>query len=398
MNLIRVIFSKELKETLRDKRTIVVMLLVPLMIYPLLLGVGSRIVASQNKKAAEKVLKIGLIDNGNAADFGKIIRHTDKMEVITDVSGDTATIRQQLEDEEIDAVFIVDANFDANIDSMIPARISMFYDPTNDDVPERRLLEVKDNFEKLLTNTRYDRLNVSEDRLNPLEFVEVAMIPERAIAGMVVGGILPYFFIMFCLMGCMYPAIDLISGEKERGTIETLLASPASRFQILAGKFGVVALSGIISACVAMIGLYASLQVIEGLPSQLLDSVLSILEPKSIILLITLLLPLTVLLASLLITMSIYSNSFKEAQSKIQPMLILVVLPAMAGFLPGVELNMVTSIIPLLNVTLAAKAVVAGNADTLPLVMVYVSQVVFALIGIYFSTREYKKEGNVVKV
>src|SRR5690606_5572329 len=92
----------------------------------------------------------------------------------------------------------------------------------------------------------YDYVNVASD--------------QETLANLV-GGFLPYIFIVFGFVGCMYPCIDLFTGEKERGTFETLLTTPVTRWQIMLGKMGVVVLSGFLAACFTLLGIFLSLNV-----------------------------------------------------------------------------------------------------------------------------------------
>ena len=159
----------------------------------------------------------------------------------------------------------------------------------------------------------------------------------------------------------MYVCIDLFAGEKERGTLETILTAPVNRRDIIIGKMMVVAGSGLVSASVAIIGIASSLNMFKDIPEELKSVIFQIINTKFVVLLLCMIIPLAVFFAGTLIPVSIYSRSFKEAQSIITPLNFIVVIPALVGTLPGIELNTVTALIPILNVTLATKTIIANQ-------------------------------------
>jgi sodium transport system permease protein len=110
------------------------------------------------------------------------------------------------------------------------------------------------------------------------------------------------------------------------------------------------------------------------------------------------LIPLTIFFAGVLIPISIYAKSFKEAQSIITPINILVIVPAIVGMLPGVELSIQTAAIPIVNIALATKEIIAGTIDYGLLTVVYGSLIIIALAGALFSARYFSQENNILRV
>jgi len=204
-------------------------------------------------------------------------------------------------------------------------------------------------------------------------------------------------FVLFCLMGAMYPAIDLFTGEKERGTIETILSVPASRLQILIGKMMVVVISGVVSGVLTILGLYLAMKLTPDIPDFMKDIAADILSPSSLLWIILMLIPLTTFFSGVLIPASIYSKSFKEAQSLIQPLVFVVIMPLIVGMMPGIELNTMTALIPVVNVALATKEIIAGTIDYGLLALVFLSLFAFAAIGILICVRWFGHEGNILR-
>ena len=392
------IFRKELKETVRDSKTLLIMVAIPLLIFPILINVIVNVSSSFSESAGEKVLKIGVIGDTNdmliqqlnsiPASFGpkKFIAY----------NGDSLKLFKDQKEETIDLALWYDSGFQDILDGLGTANILWAVDETNIGYSERisgymNILEAEERLK------RYDALGIDEQKLQPYKITYQNTASDQQMLGELAGGILPYIFIAFGFLGCMYPAIDLFSGEKERGTIETLLTTPVKRWKILIGKMLVVVLSGLMASCCALIGLFVSIEFLDLIPDPNLTAVVSkILTIPIIIKLFALLLPLTVFFAGIMIPISLYTKSFKEAQSIITPLNIVVVLPAMLGLFPGIELNYITACVPILNIVLTTKSLIAGNIDYILLSLSFIVMIAVAAVAVFVSFRQFGKESNIV--
>jgi sodium transport system permease protein len=396
MRTVFVIFRKELIDTLRDRRTLVSMILIPLLLFPLLIGISSRVMTSQIRKAQEKILNIAIIAQGNAGEFLDLLRVQKNIRLVENLSLDSA--RSLIERDSLDACFEFSADFDVRVAELKTGDVTMYYKSTEQRAIEKeRAADLLKRFEQKLRTRRFELLKIDESvmKVVSLRQENIASVKEK-IAG-VIGGFLPYLFIIFCFLGSMYPAIDLAAGEKERGTLETLLTSPVSRMEILFGKFGVVVLTGILTAAISMIGLYIGIIQTREIPPELLSTILGILEFRSIVMLLSLLFPLTVFFAGILLSLSFFARSYKEAQSIISPMTIVIIVPAFVGLMPGMSLNVVTACIPILNVSLATKAIIADTASPLLLVEVYLSLIAMAFLALFFCARVFENESTIFR-
>jgi sodium transport system permease protein len=244
---------------------------------------------------------------------------------------------------------------------------------------------------------RYEVLNINPESLTPMRYEFKNVASDKETVGKLIGGFLPYLFIVFGFVGCMYPAIDLFTGEKERGTLETLLTTPVSRLQILLGKMEVVVLSGIMAATFTLVGIFLSIEVFQLVKDpKLLEIIHQILTVKFIILMYLLLIPLIVFFAGLMIPITVYAKSFKEAQSIITPLNIVVLLPAMVGFFPGIELDAVTACIPVVNVVLATKELIADTLNFNMLFLSFGSMTLLAALSILLSYKRFDNESNLI--
>ncbi len=395
MNYTLIIFLKELKEVLRDKRTLMAMLVFPLLLVPSILSVSMSFQASQSEEAMNKELKVGFIDNGNGEEFKKVVRFTTDIKLIEGIK--EADLKELVKGDSLDAAIVLATTFDAAIKENRTAKIVYYFNATDAQEIKQRIEGTIEQYEGNLLKDRLEALQLMDQVINPIEIEKLNVYTEEESIGKLIGGFLPYIFVLFCMMGAMYPTIDLFTGEKERNTIETLLTVPASRLQILLGKMGVVVVSGVISGLMAIVGLYIAMKLNPDAEEVFVNIVNRILQPTPVLLIIGMLIPLTIFFGGAMIPIAIYAKSFKEAQSMIQPGLILVIMPLAIGMMPGVQLNFGTAMIPVLNVALASKEIIAGTIDYGLLAVVFISLIAIAAIGVLFSIKQFSKESNVLR-
>lgn len=391
MKIIFTVIKKELTDTLRDKRTLISAIILPAILIPLLIFGVTKLQKSLMDKEGNKQLKIALIgtpetikrqfEDGNFKLFDQFNSETGKEAILND---------------SLDAVIEFHPDFIANINQMKSGTLNLYYKSTNL-LLYTRISEKIDVLKSQILNERVKQLNISSEAFTPIVISKVDIASPKEQIGKMIGGFLPYIFIIICFMGCMYPAIDLITGEKEKGTIETLLTVPSSRFKILIGKMVTISIVGLSAALMTILGMVVGLKFLPDIPQDFLNSISDILNIKFIIMLFAMLFPLSVFFAGLLSAIVIRAKSFKEAQSLVTPMTFVVIIPAMIALMPGVELNWQTVWIPILNIALATKEIIAGTIVIGQYVTIVLSLTVLALVATYVSFKKFSKEGMVLK-
>lgn len=378
---------------LRDKRTLIRMMVIPTLVFPLIMYLVNIVQTSQSKKQAEKELTIGYILNGQPADPIERMKTAPNYTFVE--FSDTSALKKSIKDDSTDIGIYYSSTFKADFDSGLQAKYTVYFRGADYEDYDRftDLLEKEDS---LLLSARLGSIGKTTAFVEPTIKREENQSDRQEIIGKYAGGLLPYIFMAFLFMGSMLPAIDFFAGEKERGTLETLLTTPVNRSKILIGKMLVVTSFGLLSASLALAGLFASLNMFDMDPDLKL-AINQILSPQLIVMLYLLLIPLAFFFAGVMIPVSVYSRSFKEAQSILTPLNIVMVLPAMAGFFPGVELDYTTAFIPVVNVVLATKAVIAGTADPVLITITFVSLILLASIAIYISLRQFEKESMILR-
>lgn len=398
MKMIITIFRKEFKDTLRDRRTVLMMVVIPILIFPMIMTIFMKVSSSFTKEAMTKTIKIGVVNQDDKNLFLNDLRSlptaVGNKEIIE--FGDSISLKREINKDSIQFGIFIPENYSSVLDSSREVKLSVFYDATTVGMHDRAeaYLNVIDQKVK---SYRYKQLRINEEQLKPLKIQYSNVASDKETIGKLIGGFLPYLFIAFGFMGCMYPAIDLFTGEKERGTLETLLTTPVSRWQILLGKMGVVVLSGLLAASFTMLGIFLSIEVFDVIQEpKLIEIIHQILTIKFIFMFYLILLPLIIFFAGVMIPIAVYAKTFKEAQSIIAPMNAIIVLPAMVGFFPGVELNVTTACIPIINVVLATKELIAGTLELPLLTLSFGIMIFLAMLSIIFSYKRFGKEMNLV--
>ena len=390
------IAKKELTDITRDRRTIIMMIILPFVLIPGLFGVVYTIQSKQAEKATEQQMKVSFFGQEYAPELYQAFADLDKVIILDQIPADS--VDSYIQNEYLDAAIYVNREYQESIDQNKQAPIIIKFKGTDSfGITRDRIKSLLTAQENQIITKRMNQLNLKPDivKAYQIEYKDVASTQEKL--GKFVGGFLPYFFIIFGFMGAMYPALDLGAGEKERGTLETILSSPATRLDVVLGKFLVVMLAAITTAFIALGGMYFGIQTFPDIEPWVLEVVNVILSTKTVILMMSLIIPISAFFSALLLGLSIYAKSFKEAQSIVGPLNIAIIFPALIGTLPGIELNAVTSLIPILNVSLASKDIIAGTINPWYMVEVYLSLIVLAGLAIVWCVNWFNRESTIFR-
>ena len=393
MSRIFIIFKKELIDTIRDRKAIFFMLVFPLIIFPLLISGVAAIQSSIMQKEQNKVLRVAMIGDTFPPPLLELFNEDHTLSITTDYTIKEADSLIRI--DSLDIALAITSNFIEKVENNESGIIHLHIktEDESEKIIKKRITNKIVSYANKLSKQRLIAFKLTEEFIEPVKIIETDLASAREKLGKTIGGMLPYIFILFCFMGAMYPAIDLGAGEKERGTLETLLVAPATRMEILSGKFWVITLSGLVSATISLVGIFVSILLIDEIPKELFDIASDIIQPTTILLILSLMIPIALLFAALLLILSIYAKSFKEAQSIISPLNIIIIFPLLIGsFVPGIHLDITTAVIPIINISLACKEAIAGTGKFLPMILVYLSSLFYALLGIYACSKWFQRE------
>ena len=260
-----------------------------------------------------------------------------------------------------------------------------------------RIKEAIENFSGTLQAEQFSLLGVQEQAqvalLKPIEIEKVDTANKRENLGEKLGALIPYLLIPLVLAGASYPAIDLGAGEKERGTLETLLLTPVTRTELVMGKFLTVLTSSLATASITVISMGVWMSLISHFVElKALKEAVGNIGVVDLSLILLLLIPLAAVFSSIVLAISIYARTFKEAQNYMGPLSMLAFMPLIVAMMPNMELTFKTAMIPVTNVALAIKELLKGTVDYSLVGMIFLATLVLAGVLMTFCVHWFKKE------
>ena len=375
------VFKKEIKELLRDRKTLFFMIALPLLIFPVLIGVAGFVSKQAMDKAESQVLNYALVGGQYAPEIVENLQQPDKFKRV-EISED-ADYTTIIRDETVDFVLVIPENYSSNVLENGQTNIKLYFNDAGLNLVYRRVNEIVKSQSELFQQSAFSVLGLDETQqlalIEPIILEKVNTADDRENWGEKIGGMLPYVLFLLCLTGAMAPATDIGAGEKERGTLETLLISPIDRNKIVMGKFLTIGFAGTMTALLTVGSMVIwGLVLSQGMAIKFVADFMAQIAMHDFLLIFLMLVPVVAIFAAVLLSISIYAKSFKEAQSYMGPMSILVVIPIMLALLPGVELKGAWAWVPITNVSLAMKELLKGTMDYYQLFAIFGSTVLIA--------------------
>ncbi len=392
MNDLYIIIKKELTELLRDKKTIINSIVLPTVLVPIIIFGAMKVTEMIDKSNQEKSVKIGLV---NAPSEFYELAANDTLNKIT-VYEQVGDFKQLIDDETIQTAIVFPKDWNTKMGDLSTSEVRIFRNGSKDNV-NNRVTKLIESYSAKLKAERIATLEIPTQKLTPFTENYVEVGEQKEVIGKRIGGFIPYLFILTMWGGCLLAAVDLVTGEKERKTIETTLSLPISKFKVLLGKTIVASLLGFIPALLNLVGLIVGLKLIDGIPPAFNDAISEMLSFQSITMILLLLIPFSLFLSGLIIALVAGATSFKEAQSKASPIIMLIIIPLVLALMPGIELTWTTVLIPVLNIGLGVKEIMAGTIDMVQYAVILLSLLAFAVAAVYFSYRKFSDENAILK-
>jgi sodium transport system permease protein len=400
MNLtsVGIIYRKELMDALRDRRTIISTIVVPMLMFPLLTIVFGSLAARSIQKVEREGSTIMLLGETNAPALAQRIRAADGIRVVPPSDAYVALIS----DKKLRCALEFPPRFEADVkgNRQPGLKIYHFAGEMRSQIAVRAVQKILRDYRDQIIEMRLAEGGFNNELLKPFASREENVAPPEKVGGNVIGGLFPYMIIFLCFMGALAPAIDLTAGEKERGTIESILASPVSRADLVLGKFLMVFTASIVTAVVSLtsFALTFSLPFLAAREIARKSQIPFDLSVTGVAAVLLMMLPLAVMFASALMSVGLWSKTTKEAHSYASPLMLLVLMPAMAAMVPGFDLNAKLALVPVLNVSLVSKEVLTGNYPWLLLGLVFGSSCAYAAGALSLAAAAFKRESVLFRV
>jgi sodium transport system permease protein len=390
-----IVYLKEIRSLLRDRKTLIFAILIPIFAMPAI-GFGFvQVARSMEAKARTQDIKYAIFGAQNSPAFAALIAGENGFRAVQ-LDG-VEQIRGAIADDRIKLALNVPARFDDSIDASKQAALELHFNSADAGTITRgRVAAVVEKYNLTLRDKALANFNLTPPQLafvlNPVKLDEHSTANQRERVGALFGGMLPYFLVFVCLMAAMYPAIDVGAGEKEGGTLETLLLAPIPRADLVMGKFAVLFSIGLAAALLMVTSLGIALRLFAGEMDADFAAVVLSIGVGELALVALMLVPTAAIFASVLLTMSIYAKSYKEAAGMMQPMIMLTLMPLMLAMVPGVELNWLWASVPLTNIALAMKEIVKGTMDYQKFLMILFSSSVIAALLLAWCRSWFNRE------
>ena len=380
---------KEIVHLFRDTKTIVQTVVVPTFITPLLIGAVIWYISSIAVDEGKKTYDVAVYDQNNTQLTIKL-QESERLnvllmdsidQVIDDVTNDNSEIGISL-----------GSDFTSQLKNNLSGEITI-YSKNLDNFSQAQgiVSDIIDEYDDQIRNERLNNLNVDENFINPITVLDEDLTSNEEFAGSIIGGILAFLFIVYIMSGSMYPAIDLGAGEKERGTMETLISTNISSVDIIIGKMFSVTSSAVLTAIFSLLGFAVPLIVIflfygDSIPENAFEIISAIVNPVAIVAMFGLLIPLSIFMGAFMLAISIYSKNPKEASLLLGNAVIIFFIPAYVPLInPGIELDLVGSLIPCYSFALHTNALIAGNTDWFLYGATLISNILYCTIAIYVT-------------
>jgi len=395
-----IVYRKELLDSLRDRRTLISMVAVPVLLMPaLILGMGA-FTAKMVGEARKAIPKIMILGGEDSPRLLQALRDLDSIEIVPANPDYTNQISAKI----IRAAIKVPEGFDAALGRGDASTIEIFvYEgEMKSGFAAQNVQQFLRDYREKIIQERLQARNLPSDLLEPFEIQRRNVAPPKKVAGNLLGGILPYTVILLSVIGAMYPAMDLTAGEKERGTMETILCSPVPRGHLVLGKFLTVLTTSIATSALSIGSMGVTFAIAKGFLAGLGGSsgktlALSI-DLSALLVVFVMVLPVVVLFSAAQLAIALFAKSFKEAQSYLSPMMFVVIVPAMMSMLPGLELNWVLSLVPILNTSLVCKEILAGDYNWGFIGLIFLSTSIYAAVALWLAVKLFNREEVVFRV
>ena len=396
LNAVGIVYRKEFTEWVRDRRTLISTVLVPLFLFPLIMVGFSFLAVSLVGKAKNETPKVMVLGGEDSPQLLASLRKIDSLEI----APYAANWKEQISEKEIRAAVEIPPNFQSSLEKGQDETVKIYYyeGEMKSSFGADRLEKFFKDYRDQVVKDRLAAKNVAPSVLKPFDIKQENVAPPEKVSGATIGGFIGYLVILLCMTGAMYPAIDLTAGEKERGTMETILSSPISRLDLVLGKFFLVLSAALATAALSVLSMgttfSAARHFIPSVQSGRGEAAALLLQlgPKPVLFIFAMALPLAVFFSSALMTIALFAKTYKEAQSYLTPMTFLVVIPAVASLLPGVELTPKLALVPILSTSLVCKEIIAGTYHWNSIVIIFASTCVYAVAALFLAFKTFQRE------
>ncbi|MBM7871041.1 sodium transport system permease protein [Clostridium pascui] len=383
------VFKKELRDIFRDKKTLLVSVLIPLILFPIMFYAMGK-TGADNVKKVENNFKVA-INGGERTQFRRIIENYPKLKITP-----SSNIEEDVKNGNILIGIEIPDNVDALLEEEKGTSVKIIFDNTSQQssMAQGMIEKTIEDYNKQVVSHRLQKRNIDISILNPVNVeYQTSTTDKDSMGKIMLSMLLPLFLVIYSITGPMGAAVDLGAGEKERGTLEPLLTTQAGRMSLLWGKFFAIAVVGLMTTGASMLGLLISLTKFgETLGTE--GGAISLnLGASTFALIFLMIILLNMTFGALELSISIYARSFKEAQTYLAPLNIIALVPVYTTYmLDARNIDTFYFHIPVANTVCLLKEFLAGVFNTSHILMTFGWILVYIMAAIFFARYMFSKE------
>ena len=369
------ILKKELRELFRDKKSLAMMLIIPIFIPLLVIGMSALFEFRVNM-VLEEYNKIGFAYEMTEEE--KNIAEEMNIEVI---NGTEDELKQKYDKSEINLYITKDDN-----------KYIINSDGSDTSTYSTNLMEAYFNsYKQYLQQSYLQENNINSEEVLNIITVEENVIEEDNFFANYIKNYAFLFIMMAITVSATYPATDTTAGERERGTLETLLTFPIKSKDIIVGKFLGVTVSSIITGIISLILAIISLIVTKNMFS-IYEGIDTMFSPITIVFAVIVIIAYSFFISGLCIAIASTSKTFKEAQSALTPLTFISFFPGMIAFMMGITTTPILSIVPFLNFTLIFTDINNETFNIVNILLMAISTIIYISIFFTYIIKQYRSE------
>jgi ABC-2 type transport system permease protein/sodium transport system permease protein len=399
---------KELRETLRDRRTILTLVLMPLFVYPLLGLTFQKFLLTQAKlhgNTGQSEYILGFASEAEAVRFRPLLAAADTLRSLSPEQGgpSSATLDENpLGSPEFKAVWpdtpavevaelvksgAVDVGIEAVTEGTRRQRIAvkLIYNPSSVTAVNAKR-EIEDRLRAYNESWFTARLRALGSSGRPPVTISATRLEMEGATATTIASVLPFVLLLMTATGAVYPAIDLTAGERERGTLEALVAAPVSRPAVLVAKYVAVFTVAVLTAGMNLIAMTITAYSL-GIDRILFADGgfhLSAISPV-----VALVLVLAAFFSAVLLLVTSFARSFKEAQAYLIPVMLVSLAPGIVSMMPDLTLTLPLAVTPLIGIVLLARDLLTGQASSVMILACVASTLLYAAVALLLAARAF---------
>jgi ABC-type Na+ efflux pump permease subunit len=388
---IRAIAAKELKDALRDRRTILAMIVIPIIVLPVLMFLPAFLASPERNP-----VRIAVIQSDNTSDDFLASLASNQIHIIR--IGRDENITKLIQNGDYELGMALPRDFSRILEGPDQtATITVFVDQSSarGTIALGLVQDAITKYTNTIVSERLAKTGLPPEALTPIQ-TDVHAVTVTGAGAIFLAILLPLFLGIYAVTGAMYFIMDTTAGEKERKTLEALLTMPATRTEIVLGKFLIAVLIALVSALLAILGMGGGVMLLSGAVGESSAPSLSVSTPNLFLIgLATLVLAMTS--ASLEMMISIFARSFKEAQNLLSPLTMVVVVPAIAMQYMSDQALRSFMFAPIFNAMLIIRDALLNRVSPTNVVLEFASACVYMFIALAIAIKIFNSEKAMVR-